>query len=94
MSVEVARRLIFDNRMSIGGELGVLKERSLIPTRVIHVWLSLRFFAHAPQNAYYMELGANPAKLMPVDPLHDWELGVGKNMFAHNVRILHSIAMA
>lgn len=43
------------------------------------------------RNAYYTELGANPAKLMPVDLLHDYEIGVGKNVTAHNIRILHAI---
>lgn len=28
---------------------------------------------------------------MPVDLLHDWELGVGKNVCTHNIRILHAI---
>ena len=28
---------------------------------------------------------------MPVDPLHDWEIGVGKNVCAQNVRIFHAI---
>ena len=43
------------------------------------------------QNAYYTELGANPAKLMPPDFLHDWELGVGRGTIQHNLRILHAI---
>ena len=32
--VEVARELIFDGGMSVGGELTILKRGSLIPTRV------------------------------------------------------------
>jgi len=28
---------------------------------------------------------------MPVDPLHDWEIGVGKNVDAHTIRIFHAI---
>ena len=89
--VEDARRIIFDMGMSVGGELGVLKNGSLIPTRVIGSPHHLSTFAHTLQNAYYSELGANPAELMPVDPLHDWELGVGKGVCMHNVRILHAI---
>lgn len=46
------------------------------------------------QNAYYAELGVNPAELMSVDILHDWELGVGKAVCTHNVRILHAIGRA
>ena len=26
---------------------------------------------------------------MPVDPLHDWEIGVGRNVYMHNIRIFH-----
>jgi len=43
------------------------------------------------QNAYYTELGKNPAKLMPVDPLHDWDLGVGRGVYTHNIRIFHAL---
>ena len=89
--VELARTLIFDNGMSVGGELGILKRGSLIPTRVTPVYPSHLHTSHVPQNAYYTELGVNPARLMPVDPLHDWEIGVGKNVCAQNVRIFHAI---
>ena len=43
------------------------------------------------QNAYYTELGANPADLMPPDILHDWELGVGKNVSTHIFRVFYPI---
>lgn len=33
----------------------------------------------------------NPAELMAVDLLHDWELGPGKSVPMHVVRILHAI---
>ena len=46
------------------------------------------------QNAYHTELGLNPAKIMPVDVLHDFELGVGKGVITHNVRILHTLSDA
>ena len=36
--VEVARKLIFDGGMSVGGELEILKRGSLIPTRVTHIF--------------------------------------------------------
>ena len=52
-----------------------------------HLWT----LAHTFKNAYYTELGANPAELMPVDVLHDWELGVGKAVCTHNIRILQAI---
>jgi len=28
---------------------------------------------------------------MPVDFLHDWEIGVGKGTTAHNIRIFHAV---
>ena len=89
--VEDARRIIFDKGMSVGGELEILKDRSLVPTRVACSLRHLCTLAHIFQNAYYSELSANPAELMPVDLLHNWELGVGKGVFTHNVRIFHSM---
>lgn len=47
--------------------------------------------AHVFQNAYLTELDANPAELMPVDLLHDFDLGVGKSVFMHVLRILYAI---
>lgn len=92
--VEVTRTLIFDNGMSVGGKLEILKRGSLIPTRVTLVFLCCLHISHVPQNAYYTELGANPAPLMPVDPLHDWEIGVGRNVCAQTIRIFHTITGA
>ena len=43
------------------------------------------------QNTYYTELGANPADLMPPDILHDWELGVGKNVSTHTFWVFYAI---
>lgn len=73
--IEDARRHIFDLGRSVGGKLEVLKEGSLIPTR----------------NAYHTELRLNPATIMPVDILHDCELGFGKGVVMHNIRILHAV---
>ena len=89
--VETSRGIIFDMGMSVGGELKCLKNGSLIPTRVTYFPPSSSHHTHSLQNAYYTELGANPAELMPVDLLHDWELGVGRNVGTHNIRILHAI---
>lgn len=92
--MEDARKIIFDKGMSVGGELEILKNGSLIPTRVMCFSYLLCTLTHTFQNAYYTELGANPAELMPVDPLHDWELGVGRGVCAHNIRIFHTIGRA
>src|ERR1700749_870315 len=83
--VELARKITFDSGMSVGGELAILKRGSLIPTRVTR--FPPRYlppFAHAFQNAYYTEIGVNPADIMPPDILHDCNLGFGKGFMAHN----------
>lgn len=88
--MESARRSIFDLGLSVGGELEILKEGSWTLTRVMHPQLSRLHLTNISQNAYHTELRANPAELMPPDLLHDWELGVGKAVFTHNLRIFHA----
>ena len=77
--------------MSIGGELEILKCGSLIPTRVTY-YLQSFILAYIFQNAYYTELSKNPAKLMPVNTLYDWELGVGRGVYMHNIWIFHVLS--
>lgn len=90
--VEHARRLIFDLGRSVGGELDILKRGSLILTRVPISLSPSHIHSYCdPQNAYHTELGVNPATIMPVDILHDCELGVGKGLITHNIRILHTV---
>ena len=43
------------------------------------------------QNAYHTELSINPAKIMPFDILHDYEIGFGSNVFKHNVWIFYAL---
>ena len=50
--VEIARSIIFDKGMSVGGELGILKPRSLVPTRVIHFLLHLCFSSYIPERIF------------------------------------------
>ena len=45
--------------------------------------------SRAVRSAYYTELGVNPATIMPVDILHNCELGFGKGIVIHNIRIFH-----
>ena len=92
--VEYARKHIFDLGRSVGGKLEILKRGSLILTRVISSRVALTAFTHTSQNAFHTELGVNPAKIMPVDILHDCELGVGKNLIMHNIRIFHTLGEA
>ena len=40
---------------------------------------------------YYTKLSANHTELMPSDILHNWELGVGKAMFVHNICIFPAV---
>lgn len=40
------------------------------------------------QNAYSTELGIDPSLLMAVDVMHDVELGVGKALAMHTLRLL------
>ena len=90
--MEHARRLIFDLGRSVGGELDILKRGSLILTRVPISLSPSHIHSYCdPQNAYHTELGVNPATIMPVDILHDCELGVGKGLITHNIRILHTV---
>ena len=91
--VESARKIIFDKGMSVGGDLDILKRGSLVPTRVTYLFPPSSCISSYAlfQNAYYTELGANPAELMPVDPLHDWDLGVGKSVPTHTLRLFYAI---
>lgn len=40
------------------------------------------------QNAYFTELGIDPCPLMAVDLMHDAELGFGKGIIMHGLRLL------
>lgn len=52
--VELARKIIFDAGMSVGGELEILKKGSLVPTRVIQSpFLSTHTRSHVPERISY-----------------------------------------
>lgn len=44
------------------------------------------------QNAFVERLGSdfNPSRMLVVDLLHEFELGVWKALFAHLIRLLHA----
>jgi len=44
------------------------------------------------QNAYFTELGLNPSPLQAVDLMHDVELGVGKAIVTHTLRLFLAAA--
>lgn len=49
--VEDARRIIFDLGMSVGGELKILQDSSLVPTRVMHfIPSSLHLSSHISER--------------------------------------------
>ena len=58
---------------------------------VVFHYSSVRFLTHISQNAYHTELHLNLATIMLVDTLHDCELGFGKGVVTHNIRILHAV---
>ncbi|THU80935.1 hypothetical protein K435DRAFT_694639 [Dendrothele bispora CBS 962.96] len=73
-----ARKLIYKDGQPIGGTYvnNLLKETSSIPTL----------------NAFVTRLGDrfNPSRMLAVDLLHEFELGVWKALFTHLVRMLYA----
>jgi hypothetical protein len=98
--VKDARKKLYDEGYAVDGENvdGLLKDESLVPTEV-----RLRTDAtsgHIPNNKYTQntfslalaKFGLNVFKILTVDILHELELGVGKSVFIHLVRMLESVA--
>jgi len=91
--IENARKAIFESGQSVGykGPLEILKDGSWAPTRVCFAFISA--FAlpmKLLQNAYHTELGLDPCPLMVPDLMHDYELGVERHKFLHDLRIFHA----
>ena len=98
--VKDAQKKLYDEGYAVDGEHvdGLLKDESLVPTEV---WMSTHAtFEHVPniehaQNAFSLALrkfGLDVFKILTVDILHELELGVGKGVFIHLIRMLESIA--
>lgn len=92
--VAAARRAIYDLAKSIRSTVveDLLKGFSGVPTTVssqnhMHPQLILYY-----QNAFVNRLGSdfNPSRMLVVDLLHEFELGVWKAFFIHLVRLLHA----
>lgn len=47
-----------------------------------------------PKNAFFTELGINPTPLMAVDLMHDVELGFGKGIPIHILRLLQVLGQS
>jgi hypothetical protein len=92
--VAAARRAVYDLAKSIRSTVveDLLKGFSGVPTTVssqnlMHPKLILYF-----QNAFVNRLGSdfNPSRMLVVDLLHEFELGVWKALFTHLIRLLHA----
>ncbi|KAJ3554423.1 hypothetical protein NM688_g3120 [Phlebia brevispora] len=78
--IQRARKLIFEKGLSIHSTRveALLKDTSLLPLR----------------NAFstrLVEFGVNSYHLFPPDVMHELELGVGKSLTVHILRVLHAI---
>jgi len=99
--VNKARTNLYDEGYAIAGKYvdGLLKDESMVPTLVridvfhfSHPGSSLTFL----QNAFSTVLskfGFDYHKLMTVDTLHDVDIGEGKRLLTHIVRIIESIGV-
>ena len=94
--VDAARESLYNEGYAITGDHvdGVLKDESLVPTRVFASVLShLHNVTLFVQNAFSVVLspfGFDFHKMLTVDVLHEVELGVWKALFTHLVRMLHA----
>ncbi|KAI0055213.1 hypothetical protein BV25DRAFT_1815943, partial [Artomyces pyxidatus] len=78
--VEAARRLIYERNLQVASDAveAWLKEESLVPN----------------QNAFserLAPLGFDMFAMFAVDLMHEWELGVGRAIFVHLLRILDTL---
>lgn len=97
-SVRKARKFIYDLGMPIGGVHveGLLKPTSAVPTSVSisdsYNLIIMTFTVY--QNAFVDKLGPDfdLSRMLVVDFMHEFELGVWKALFTHLIRILHAAA--
>ena len=98
--VKEARKKLYDEGYAVDGEYvdGLLKDESLVPTEVrmrAHL-----ISEHVPnrehtQNTFSLALrkfGLDVFKILTVDVLHELELGVGRGVFSHLIRMIESVA--
>jgi hypothetical protein len=95
--VAAARRIIYEANYAVDSDAveALLKEQSLVPTTVGANLISARGFnADANrQNAFSQKLsplGFCLYLMLVVDLLHEFELGVWKNLFIHLLRMLNA----
>ena len=60
--------------------------------RCVFCQISVSHSLNFLQNAFVTRLGStfNPSKMLVVDLLHEFELGVWKSLFTHLIRLLYS----
>lgn len=94
--VELARGIIYKKNYAVNSDPveAFLREQSLVPTVVSTIFGARRVEAETEmQNAFSQKLatfGFNFFDMMVVDMMHEFELGVWKNLFTHLLRILNA----
>lgn len=95
--VSMARSFIYNKALPITGVAveEVLKPRSLVPTLVRLPPDTCEFppeLTKPLQNAFCERLGngVNMSRMLVVDFMHEFELGVWRTLFTHTVRVLHA----
>ena len=96
--IQSARQIIYESNYRVNADAveRILKEDSLVPTLVRPTepaLFSISDELFQSQNAFSSRLSAFDFDLYPilvVDLMHEFELGVWKNLFAHLIRILHA----
>lgn len=91
--VDEARTNLYENGYALSGDKvdGALKDGSLVPTLVNPPNPCSLHHADLLQNAFSQTLfkfGFDFFRMLTVDLLHEYELGVGKDFLTHIVRIL------
>lgn len=96
-SVRQARKFIYEQGLPIGGKnvQDLLKESSSVPTEVCFYYLysaTTSLIMVSFQNAFVNRLGLefSVSKMLVVDLLHEFEIGVWKMIFTHLIRLLYS----
>ena len=94
--IEQARKNLYESGYALSGDHvdGYLKEGSMVPTKVGDYNPTSYHRPESTQNAFSQVLfkfGFNFFKMLTVDLLHEFELGLWKDLFAHIIRILESL---
>jgi hypothetical protein len=92
--IKRARIKIFNKGRSVAGAAvdALLKAKSWVPTTVSSPHHALtQILIDSTQNAFskLFKFGMDIHRVLVVDLLHDWWLGVWKSTFIHLIRILH-----